>query len=91
MRKRGQKATEQNSWPQRRHVAQTRRKWTTPGSIDGLSEGLLRVGVDGEWRRLNAAYNTAGHLIASVAEMRFRHQSYFWTNAGELASSQRAG
>jgi alanyl-tRNA synthetase len=39
--------------------------------------GLLKIGesypfeIDLNWRRLNAAYHTAGHLVASIVESKF--------------------
>lgn len=40
--------------------------------VDGLVIGeSYPITVDQEWRRLNAAYHTAGHLIASLIEYRY--------------------
>ncbi len=41
-------------------------------SADGLAVGqAVDVAVDPEWRRLNARWHTAGHLIAAVVERLF--------------------
>jgi Ser-tRNA(Ala) deacylase AlaX len=41
-------------------------------STDGLSVGdAAEIAVDAEWRRLNARWHTAGHLIAAVVEKLF--------------------
>lgn len=40
--------------------------------VDGLGIGeSYQISIDAEWRRLNAAYHTAGHLIASLIEYRY--------------------
>ena len=42
------------------------------GSAEGLTVGQVAdVAVDPEWRRLNARWHTAGHLIAAVVERLF--------------------
>jgi alanyl-tRNA synthetase len=41
-------------------------------SARGLSVGrCYPVTIDAEWRQLNAVYHSAGHLVASVVEMRY--------------------
>jgi Ser-tRNA(Ala) deacylase AlaX len=58
-------------------------------STDGLSVGdSVELAVDVEWRRLNARWHTAGHLIAAVVEELFPNlqgvAGHHWPGEGRV-------